>query len=143
MILDAHNLFSSAQAVTVPAISTNVIDLGLAGQNIGVGENIYLVVAVQTALTGAGITTDVTLETDSTANLATAPIVLATVGQFGAAAAAGSRFIIKLPIKSTNKQYMGIRYTTSGAGLTGGAFDAFLTKDVDAYTSYADNITIS
>ena len=37
MILDAQNQFSSAQALTATADSTNVIDLGVA-REIGVGE---------------------------------------------------------------------------------------------------------
>lgn len=142
MILDAHNQFSDAQAVTIPANSTNVIDLGLAGQNLGVGEDIYLVVSVQTTLVGAGITTLVEFITDDNAPLAT-PVVLATLGTFAALAVAGSRFVIKLPISSLYQRYIGVLFTTSGAGLTGGAFDAFLTKDIQAFTAYADNITIS
>jgi hypothetical protein len=142
MILDAHNQFSDSQAVTTPADSTNVIDLGSTGQDIGVGEDLYLVVSVATALTGAAVTTTVTLITDDNAAM-TSDVTVATLGVFAAAAAAGSRLIIKLPPSSLYERFIAVHYETSGAGLTGGAFDAFLTKDIHAFTAYPDNITIS
>src|SRR3990172_743069 len=142
MIIDAHNLFSSAQVVTADTISTNVIDLGLAGQNIGVGEDIYLVVSVQTLLDGAGDTLDVILVTDDNAAIAS-PTAILTLGTFPALSVAGTRFVVKLPI-ATYERYIALRYDPNGAGdLTAGAIDAFLTKDIAAFTAYADNITIS
>jgi len=145
MILDEQNLFSDAQAVTVQAVSTNSVDLGLAGQNIGVGEVLYLVVSVETALTngGAGTTVDFELVNATNAALTAGLVVIQTMGSVISTAAAGTRVVVKLPPDGVTLRYLGVRYTPNGAALTGGAFDAFLTKDIAAFTAYADNITIT
>ena len=146
MILDAQNLFSDGQAVTVAAVSTNSIDLGPAlGQNLGVGENIYLVVSVAVALTngGGGTGVDVYLMDDSDAALATTPANLIVVGQLSSTAAAGTRLVFRLqPDLIGTQRFLGLNYDPTGANLTGGNIDAFLTKDIAAFTPYADNIFI-
>lgn len=142
MIMDAQNLFSDAQAVTATAASTNVMDLGIAGRNLGVGEDMYLVVIVDTTFTDSGSdsTIAVTLETDDNASMSS-PTTLLSLGTFAALTAAGSRLVTKLPINSAYERYLGVRYTAANGNLTTGAFTAFLTKDIDAYKSYADNRT--
>src|SRR3990172_6375049 len=141
MILDAHNQFSDAQAVTADTISTNVIDLGSAGQNIGVGEDIYLVVSIQTTIAGPGDTLDVILVTDDNAGIAS-PTAILTLGTFPAESVAGTRFVVKLPISDLYERYLAVRFDPNGAGdLSAGNIDAFLTKDIHAFTAYPDNIT--
>src|SRR3546814_12405973 len=75
MYLDKENEFSDAQAVTATAISENVIDLGATNtlKDIGAGEEVWLVVRTRTAATDAtsDATLAVSLESDSTADLAT------------------------------------------------------------------------
>src|SRR3546814_11055727 len=77
MYLDKENEFSDAQAVTATAISENVIDLGATNtlKDIGAGEEVWLVVRTRTAATDAtsDATLAVSLESDSTADLATSP----------------------------------------------------------------------
>ena len=147
MILDAQNQFSDAQAVIAAAVSTNSIDLGpVLGQNIGVGEVLYLVVNVATALTngGGGTGVNVYLIDDAAANLAAGPTDLITVGQLSSTAAAGTRLVYKLsPDVIGTKRYLGLRYDPTGANLTGGTIDAFLVKDIIAWTAYPDAITIT
>lgn len=56
MLLDQKNVFSDAQAITADAVSTNVIDLGVAGR--GPGNNLNLIVQIVEAfntLTSLGI----------------------------------------------------------------------------------------
>ena len=146
MLLDAHNLFSDAQTVTTGSengvLSTNAINLGLAARNMGVGENLYVVVIVDTALTGAGDTCRVDLVTAAYEAL-NSPTTLQTIGTFPAASAAGTKLVAKVQ-PADFLQYIGLLYTAAGSGaLETGAFTAFLTHDIDAYKSYADNITIS
>ena len=148
MYLDAKNEFSDAQAVTSTAISSNVIDLGATNtlKDIGTGQDVYLVVSTQTAATDSGsdATLTVTLESDSTANLATSATVHYSTGAlaFAAFSPAGSVLAaVKLPA-GNYERYVGVRYTVASGPLTAGKFDAFLTTDVQAWRAYADNVTI-
>lgn len=145
MYVDAQALFSNAQTVTTGSengvISTNVVDLGVA-RDIGTGEEMYVVVNVVTATTGAGDTCLVELVTDDNAEM-TSPTVVERIGSFGANSAAGSRIIAKIN-PATFERYIAVRYTADGSGaLETGAFDAFLTKDVDSLKTYAKGYTIS
>ena len=144
MYVDALLTFSDAQAITSAAGSTNTIDLS-AVRDIGTGEDLYLVVSVQTALThgGSNTSTAVAIEGDSTESFS--PDGTFTIGSFAAAAAAGTTLIAKLSPGSAPLQYRYIRlkYTPAGADLTGGKFDAFITKDIAKFAAYADAITIS
>lgn len=151
MILDAENEFSDAQAVTSTAISSNVIDLGPVNHNttrdIGTGEETYLVVITQTAATdtGSDATLTVSLESDSTADLATSATVHYTTGAlaFAAFSPAGTVLaMVRLPA-GNYERYLGVRYTVASGPLTAGNFDAFLTKDVQKYLSYANNAAIA
>ena len=148
MYLDAKNEFSDAQTVTSTAISSNVIDLGATNtlKDIGTGQDVYLVVSTQTAATDSGsdATLTVTLESDSTANLATSATVHFSTGAlaFAAFSSAGSVLAaVKLPA-GNYERYVGVRYTVGSGPLTAGKFDAFLTTDVQSWRAYADNVTI-
>jgi hypothetical protein len=149
MYLDSRLEFSDGQAVTATAISTNVVDLisNASGKNpvrdIGTGEDVYLVVITRTAATDSGsdATLAVSLESDSTENLATSPTVHFTTGAlaFAAFSAAGTVLAaVKLP-SGNYERYLGVRYTVASGPLTAGNFDAFLTTDVDAWRAYARN----
>lgn len=143
MYVDRQNQFSSGQAVTAAAASTDIIDLG-AIRNMGVGEPVYAVVICTVAMTDAGSdsTLAVTLETDDNAAF-TSAINRQTIGTFAALAAIGARFIIRLQVDQINERFLRVFYTPANGNLSTGSFTAFLTHNIDAYTSYADNITIS
>jgi uncharacterized protein YdbL (DUF1318 family) len=143
MYQDAHNQFSSAQAVTATAASTNLIDLG-AIRNMGVGENLYLVVVCTTAMTDAGSdsTLAVTVETDDNSSFSSATTTQ-TIGTFAAVSAAGTKLVARIQPDQMNERYVRLKYTPANGNLTTGSFTAFITHDIDAYTSYADGITIS
>jgi hypothetical protein len=149
MLIDAFNEFSSAQAVTSTAISTNVVDLGATNtlKNLGAGESVWLIVRTIVAATDSGsdATLAVTLESDSTADLATSATVHASSGTlaFGTFSPAGTTLLaIRLPA-GNYERYLGVRYTVASGPLTAGQFDAFLTKDFGSYRAYADNSTIA
>ena len=142
--IDTQNEFSDAQAVTSTAISTNVIDL-FAGTGAGTaltGEStmdigqasagqLYLVVSTVAAATdvSSDATLTVSLESDSTANLATSATVHFSTGAlaFAAFSPAGTR-LVTIPLPHGNyERYLGVRYTVANGPLTAGTFDAYLT----------------
>ena len=145
--LDAFAEFADAQAVTSTAIS-NVMDLGDDNtlRGIGQGQPVWLVVVTQTTATdtGSDATLTVSLESDSTANLATSATVHFTTAAlaFAAYATAGSTVCaVVLPI-GLFERYVGVRFTVAAGPLTAGAFDAFLTTDYGIYRTYADRQAI-
>lgn len=158
MFVDTQTELSDAQAVTATAISTNVIDLqaalgggtNIAGGNtlldIGQGENVYLVVntAVTATDTGSDATLTVSLETATDAGLTTGAVVHFSTAAlaFASFATAGTQLVaIKLPA-ADYKRYLGVRYTVAAGPLTAGAFDAFLTKDIQRAKIYKSAFTV-
>lgn len=153
MYIDSQLLFSDAQAVTSTAISSNVIDLnpdgyGLASnvQDIGIGEEVYLV--VQTAVTitdsGSDATLAVTLESDTVVGLNSANVVHISTGTLAFATYATAGTVIfagKLPV-ADYKRYLGVRYTVASGPFTAGAITAFLTKDIQRYKYYKSGFTV-
>lgn len=148
MYVDSQAEFSDAQAVTSTAISSNVIDIrsmltgasssGLSPNttfDIGTGEEVYLVVQTNTTCqdVSSDATLTLTLESDSAAALNSSPTVHFSTGAlaFATYATAGTRVVtIRLPA-GTYQRYVGLRYTIASGPLTAGAFDAFLTTNVD------------
>lgn len=146
MITDLENQFSASQAVTAAAGSTNTYDQGVAGGNaLGTGENLYVVCAVITALTdgGSNAGTVVALEGDSTTSFT--PDGTVDLFTFAQAAAAGTIKIKRLSPDDAPLayRYLRLKYTPTTANLTGGAFSAWITNNIQKWTAYADNITIS
>ena len=143
MIMDAHNLYSDAQAVTAAAASTNLIDHG-AARDIGTGEDLYVVLVVDVALTDSGSdsTVAVTLQTDDNASFSSA-----TTGQtlftVAATAAAGTRYYAKVAPGALNERYSRLYYTPANGNLTTGSFTAGVVNSIEKINIFADNITIS
>lgn len=143
MIHDAQNLFSDAQAITAAAASTNIIDLASA-RNIGVGENLYVVVTVDTTFadTGSNSTLTVALEGDSSTSFT--PDGSQTLFTIPALAAAGNKYIARInPDFASNYRYIRVYYTPNNGDLSAGAVTAFIAHGIDAYTSYPKGYTIS
>lgn len=152
MYIDKQAEFSDSQAVTATAISTNVMDLisNSSGKNplrdIGTGQDVYLVVTTTVAATdvSSDATLTVSLESDSTVDLATSATLHFTTGAlaFAAFSPAGTTLAaVKLPMGSYER-YLGVRYTVAAGPLTAGNFDAFLTTDVDSFRAYARNYVV-
>ena len=143
MILDERTEFADALAVTASAIS-DVIDLGAAPtlQDIGNGEQLYLVVGVDTTVTAAGAATvTFSLESDSTADLATSATVhAATAAVPKATLVAGYvAWVIALP-QAAYERYLGVRFTVATGPLTAGKFNAFLTPNPAKWVALPDAI---
>ena len=130
MILDAKLQFSKAQAVTVTAPSTDVLDLGAAGDALKEG-NMYLVVKTIAAATADGAaTTNISLQT-SVDDAFTAPIILFDSGSLALAALTANTEVVKLTLPIGVKRFLRVVYTIGTGPLTAGTFDAFLTPNVN------------
>lgn len=143
MYVDKLALFSDAQAVTAAAASTDYMDLG-AARNIGVGEDLYVFVTVDVALTDSGSDSTVTvaLEGDSTTTFT--PDGSQTLFTIPALAAAGQKYYAKIsPDFASNYRYIQLRYTPNNGNLTTGSFTAGLVVGIDKVTNFPKGYTIS
>jgi len=148
MYLDAQQLFSDAQALTVTAVSTNVIDLGV-DRNIGIGEPMCVVFNVDVAAdsTTGNETYEFQVQTGSTATPAD---VIAKVGYGGTnelaetVLVAGYRAIVALPNNSALDRYLRINYVLGGTTPTITVTAHLQPMNmVQAEAVYPDGITIS
>lgn len=156
MLQDVNSIFSgtiasdgtrTAQAVVATAVSTNVID---ARQPAGTptlkdegmfGQDLWLVVNVIQAFNNLTSLT-ITLESDSTSNLATAPVVHYSRTIALAALTAGSTAVrVQIP-SDLYKRYVGLRYTVTGTAPTLGSVMSFLTLDAQNNVIYPTGFTI-
>lgn len=143
MILDAHNLFSDAQALTAAAASTNLIDLGVA-REIGNGRQLSIFLNVDVALTDASSdsTVTVTLETDDNEAFSSATSA-ATMFTIAATAAAGTTYSYKIPDSLSLERYIRVYYTMNNGNLSTGTVTCGIVMDRQAQKIYADGFTIS
>lgn len=143
-MVDSYLTFSSSQALTATAASTNVIDLG-ADRNIGIGEAMAAVIVVDVALDDAdgNETYAAVLQTDSDVAFGSATTV-ATFPTMTRGDAAGTRYIVAIPPSDTTKRYLRINYTLGGTSPTG-TVTAFVcpASAIDNYYSNPDNYTIT
>lgn len=139
---DALLTFSQAQAVTADVASTSYLDLK-AVRNAGVGTQLFVVCVCTVAMTdgASNSTCTVALEGDSTTTFT--PDYTRNLFTFAALSPAGTVKYSALGPSDLNLQYAQLKYTMANGDLTTGSFTAFITKDIQQYTAYADNITIS
>ena len=119
MIFDSTNKFSTKQAVTATAESTNVIDLGVSLRDVGVGEPVRIIAIVEDAF--AGLTSmAVSIETSNVENFGSGVTTLVTSQAVPAASlVAGYAFPpIHLP-KGIDGRYLRVNYTVVGTGTAG------------------------
>jgi len=158
MILDLQSMFSGTVAadgtktaqgpVTATAISTNVIDLRQPNgaptvvDNGILGIDMYLVVQTIQAFNNLTSLT-ITLESDSTANLATAPVVHFSSGAILLAALVANTVQVRTLLPSGSyKRYLGLRYTVTGTAPTTGTVLAYLTPDAQRNIAYPGAYTL-
>lgn len=145
MIIDERNEFCDATALNTGAPGTYLIgdqiDLGVA-RDIGVGEELYLVITVDTPPTSGGAATaQFTLASDDTASIATdgtASVHFQTKAFSIAEMTPGAVLAaVALPTEGVAyERFLGILQTTGTAAFTGGKINAFLTHDVAKWKSY-------
>jgi hypothetical protein len=134
MIIDSYNEFSDAQAETTVAAhaSTNVIDLGAAGD--AEVRRLRLHILTQTAVTSDGAATvQFKLETDDNASFSSATTLWDSGAIGKATLVQGYRPTGQagLPLPSGCERYLRVTYTIATAALTAGKFDAYLADGAD------------
>lgn len=130
-IIDKFNMFSDAQAFTT-GDNTSTKSFDTRGADIGTGEDTYLTVLVNEAVTSVGAATvEVKYVQSDNADLSAAD-VLATSGAIGKATLIAGYKPLQIKIPANTKRYVGVIYTVATADLTAGKFTAFLSKDIQS-----------
>jgi len=143
MLIDALLRPANAQAVTASAATTDYIDLQIA-RNMGVGEDLYVVVICDVAMTDSGSDSTVAFKLESDNDSAFGSIDASQeVGTFAALSAIGTRLVAKLQPDKINSRYLRGYFTLANGNLTTGSFSVYIVKDIDAYTSYANGYSIT
>ena len=129
MILDKQLVFSDGQAVTANAYSTNSIDLGAAGLELGMGTPLYLEVWLDTAFDTSADTLTIELRDGTTAGGCTNKVMeLLPAIATSALLAANVGLLVKVPLPEgmSISNVLKLHYAVS-AGLTSGKLNAFIT----------------
>jgi hypothetical protein len=115
MRVDALNQLSDAQAFAATAVSTNTFDSGSAGNDISIGEELALAVAVDVAadFTTGDETYELQLIQSAAADLSS-PDVLASRPILASALTVGSTHYLPMPQGSKSKQYLGAKMVLAG-----------------------------
>lgn len=146
MIIDAFLQFSSAQAVTATAVSTNTIDLGIA-RDVGPGEEMEICITVDQSFATA-TSVNIQVISSAAANLGTPSVLIETGAIVIANLTAGRRpIVIRMPrtlVTALGQRYLGLQYTVAGSNATAGQFTANLLMDAaDTDKLYAVGTTIN
>ena len=125
MYIDKTLQFSSDQALTADANSTDLVDFG-SDRNIGPGAPMYLVVVAKAGLTGgAGPSPSIQIEVQTDSNLNfSSPTTIATSQRLSSFLKGAMEVI---PISYKNERYMRVHYDLTGTSPRT-TVDAFLTS---------------
>lgn len=147
--LDAQLQLSSAQAITVDAISENVYDTGpLGGSNtvrdMAANGKLAILIQVSTvfAKAGANPTLTVTVESDSAVGLDSSATVHATPMSAVAEASLVAGLVVQMPLPpGAYERYIGLRFTTNTDDFDSGAVNAWLipASGMSTFRAYSDN----
>ena len=121
MFLDKENQFSSAQAITASAASTNLIDLGDAKDH-AVGQQLPLNAMVVTNF-ASNTSLTVALQTDDNTGFSSATTVSQTGAVPVASLVAGYTFTLAIPFEGLER-YIRLYYTIGGSNASAGAVTA-------------------
>lgn len=139
-IIDRSLQVSVAQAITVTAPSTDVIDAGATktnglGRDIGSGEPLYLEVSVASTMTGAGT---LTIALQDSADNSSFADVLALPAIAVAALTAGKTYYLPLP--AGMRRYIRANYTITSGPFTGGTLNAQIVDGMNFIRSMPDSL---
>lgn len=144
MITDALLLFSDAQAITSTVESTNYVDL-LAVRDLGTGENLYVLMNVDTAFqdaSGSDSTITVTIETDDNSSF-TSATTAQTLFTTGAVPAQGAGpYQARIDPGVMNERYARIKYTVNNGVFTAGAVTTSIYHDTDKQSYFASGFSV-
>ena len=148
MILDKNLLFTpSAQAITVTAASTDVIDLGVL-EDLGVGDDpaLKILVLVTTAFTAAGAATLQCAIQGSVDN--SAWTIMAQTDAIGKASLTAQAEIMRISLPSlvagqSMPRYLRLYFTVATGPMTAGAVYAGILLDRQQNVAYPAGINIA
>ncbi|MGL4315338.1 MAG: Bbp16 family capsid cement protein [Pseudomonas sp.] len=140
-IIDKFLELSSAQAITVTAPSTNVIDAGATksaslGRDIGSGKQLFLEVNITTSMAGSGT---LTIALQDSADNSTFADVLELPAIAVAALTAGKTYYVPLP--AGLRRYIRANYTITSGPFTAGALQASIVDGWNFIKSQPDGLT--
>lgn len=152
MILDERLEFADATSVAAAAgtaVIGDVVDLGANPADLGIGEDMWVILQVDTAFVAAGAgTIQFYVVSDSLATLGGAVVAsctthlttgsLATAASTPAGQTAGSILLAARLPSGTYERYLGILCTIATQTVSAGKINAFLTKDYAKWTALAD-----
>lgn len=144
MILDYNNQYSSAQALTATADSTNIINHG-ADNNLGIGEPMALVIDLTVAAKSSDGNETYSAQLKTASDEAfSSPVSVGAAMTITRGDAIGTRYVQVLPPDTTMDQYSKVVYTLGGTNPTV-TVDAFLIplSHLQNNPLYADAVTIS
>ena len=134
MFVDKKQAFADGQALTVTAVSTNVIDLGV-DRNIGPGE--HMAVMVSSSVNAGGTTPTLQFSIQSSPNENMSGSTVIGTSEEVTSLLAGQKIV--LPIGLNNERYLRLNLIAGGTSPTH-TIDAYLQPYdmVDAKTDYAN-----
>lgn len=130
MIIDKNAFFCNAQAETTVGthLSDTVLDTVKLGDAI---DELYFVASVHTAVTTTGGKVKIQFVTDDNAAFASPAVLWETAALEVASLGKGAQLgAVRVPKAGKLERYLGVQIVISDAVLSAGAFDAFLTKDI-------------
>ncbi len=152
MIIDNNLIFDSAQAITTTRDSTNIIDFSIA-RDMGDGENLEVIIQVDTAFTSTATTTTLSatfeVSTDNSTYTTAALSTTATMAQL----TAGVEILnIHVPMRrlvlatasggDAKPRYCKLVYTAS-ATLSAGKITAWIGGGRQTNTGYPSGFTVA
>lgn len=143
MYIDSQEILSSAQSIAAAAgdvVSTNYYDTGAAA-DVGIGEDLYLVVATVAAVTSGGAATvqfvlQTADDTGFSTNLTEFPLTAAKA--LAALTANTVQYRGDLPVGM--RRYLRVVYRIAAATTTAGTATAYFTKNVQANAPTATTV---
>lgn len=132
MILDKQLVFSSQQAVTTDAPSTNVVDAVVAGRAF---EELFLEIVVDVAFdtTEEDGTLDITVQTDDDEAFGTVATLI-TLAQLAEAALTAGKVLYRGRIPAGAKRYLRLNYNVGAHAFTAGKITAHLVQVPQLHT---------
>lgn len=142
MILDTQMSLSRAQSIAAAAgdiVSTDIYDTGAAA-DVGIGEELYLVVQTNAAVTSGGAATVAfILQTDDNPSFSSAREFPLT-GALALAALTANTVHVRTRLPIGLERYIRVVYRIAAATTTGGTATAFLTKDIQFAPTIATTV---
>lgn len=146
MLQDSQLVLAAAESIAAVAsdvVSTNYIDTGAAA-DVGVGEEIELVIRTVAAVTSGGAATvQFVLQTDTATNFATAMVEFPLTSALALAALTANTVQYKGRLPYGMKRYARVVARIAAATTTAGTMDAFLVMNSDAQQYLPKNFTVS